>query len=295
MNNLLPYNLSPVIPSGREMDLRGAPVLEYYRRKLFFRLLSVLKFDLPPAWDEDYVKEILFAHGYIIVTDTKTFGVIPQYGTLSGYNLYLQPDTVLISNPHFTQPLERKIGKNCVLVKLTPDYQGLMDMVNEYAEQLALCAISLSVNLVNTRTTTVFDVSSKADAEKVKKAYDQVIEGKPFVVEHGSSFTPSWFNANAKSNYISLDLLQTMREIENQFATDVGLPNSNTMKKERLTVDEVNANNVETQTVMDMLLDSLKKGFSEVNTKYGNWIGSPLSVDWRVKNVKGSTDSVRSV
>ena len=69
-----------------------------------------------------------------------------------------------------------------------------------------------------------------------------------------------------------------MRKIEAMFDTDVGIPNANTDKKERLVTDEVNANNVETATRCELWLEQLKKAGQDTNDMFG----INLSVDWRV-------------
>lgn len=68
-----------------------------------------------------------------------------------------------------------------------------------------------------------------------------------------------------------------MRKIEQMFATDIGIPNANTDKKERMIVDEVNSNNFETQSRCDMWLMSMQKEFEKANKMFG----LNLSVDWR--------------
>ena len=63
------------------------------------------------------------------------------------------------------------------------------------------------------------------------------------------------------------------------FDTEIGIPNANTDKRERLVTDEVNANNVETASRCEMWLESIKAGMEKAN----NMFGLSLDVDWRVK------------
>ena len=66
------------------------------------------------------------------------------------------------------------------------------------------------------------------------------------------------------------------------FDTEVGIPNANTDKRERLITDEVNANNFETKSKCALWLESLKQGCREANEMFG----LNLSVDWR-KELRG--------
>ena len=61
------------------------------------------------------------------------------------------------------------------------------------------------------------------------------------------------------------------------FDTDVGIPNANTDKRERMITDEVNANNIETLTRCELWLEELQKSCK--NTE--NMFGIDIQVDWR--------------
>ena len=114
--------------------------------------------------------------------------------------------------------------------------------------------------------------------------YDQISSGNPAVVIGKELFDdtgkPTWtpFQANIKNEYIVDMILSDMRKIEAMFDTDVGIPNANTDKKERLVTDEVNANNVETATRCELWLESLQESCRETNAMFG----TSISVDWRV-------------
>ena len=159
-----------------------------------------------------------------------------------------------------------------------------MDIVSYYADQLALSAEALGMNLVNVKTGVVFPADDKALAESYKKMFDKINSGDPAVVVGKKLFDdegkPAWFPfvQNMKQNYIASDVLSDMRKIEAMFDTDIGIPNANTDKKERLVTDEVNANNVETATRCELWLESIRKGVDKANEFYN----LDISVDWRV-------------
>lgn len=140
------------------------------------------------------------------------------------------------------------------------------------------------MNLVNVKTATVFGAENKAQAETFKKAFDVVSGGDPAVVVGRNMFDdtgkPNWFPfvQDMKQQYIAGAVLSDMRKIEAMFDTDIGIPNANTDKKERLVTDEVNANNVETATRCELWLESVRKGVRKANEMFG----LDLSVDWRV-------------
>ena len=64
----------------------------------------------------------------------------------------------------------------------------------------------------------------------------------------GASGQSPWmyFSSDLKGNFITNELLTALKTIKALFDTEVGIPNTNTSKKERMLTDEVNSNNVET-------------------------------------------------
>lgn len=256
----------------------------YFRKYLLQKAISVFKWNLPAEWDEDYFKYVLYGIGYIAVLETRSFGVICQGGALGGYNLYYKPSYIMITNPLLKETITANINIDCAIIKLQPDYSSIMDIVGYYADQLALSAEALGMNMVNVKTGVVFGAKDKTQAQSYKKMFDKMQSGDPAVFIDkqllDDAGKPNWypFVQNMKEQYIADSILSDMRKIEAMFDTDIGIPNANTDKKERLVTDEINANNVETATRCELWLDSIRKGIDKANEMYN----LSLSVDWRV-------------
>lgn len=257
----------------------------YFRRYLIQKAISVFKWTIPEHWNRDYFLYCLFYYGYIAIINTDKYGVIPQNCTLSGYGIFYQPTNVLIANPLLRGQLNPRIDIDCTLIKLCPDYGGIYDMISYYADMMALSIETATTNLVNSKLSYVFTAEGKAAAESFKKLYDRVASGEPAVVIDrklvNPDGTPNWtpFSQNVGQNFIVPELLETLEVWEDRFNTDMGIPNANTQKKERMIVDEVNANNVETSTRCELWLESLQDGCERARKMFGL---ENLSVDWRV-------------
>lgn len=277
--NLINSEISPSTVHCQNTNLR-----RYFVKYLLQKVLSVFKFELPKTWSWNYFLYTLFCNGFVAIVETNRYGVIPQQCTLYGYDIFYQPTNAIISNPLLTGILEPRIGTQCTLVKLQPDYGNIMDLVTYYADMLALCSEAAGMNLVNSKLAYVFGATDKRSAESMKSMYDKIASGEPAVVVDKNLLTedgkPTWqmFSQDVGANYILSNVLSDMRKIEAMFATEVGIPNANTDKRERLISDEVNANNAETATRCEMWLDSIKDGFEKANAMFG----LNLSVEWRV-------------
>lgn len=277
-------NAATASVNPNQVHAQNVQLVNYFRRYLLQKVISVFKWGLPKNWNKDYFLYVLYCWGRVAVIQTDKFGVIPQGCGLRGYNVFYQPTNAIITNPLLKGIREPEIGTECVLMKLQPDYGTVMDLVNYYAEMMALCSVGVSVNLLNTKLAYVFGAKNKAAAKSFERLYDEVANGKPLVVMdkalQNDDGTSSWdtFTQNLGQNYIADRILSDMRKIEAMFDTDIGLPNANTDKRERLITDEVNANNAETYTRCALWLESLKQGCAEVKAMFG----VDVSVDWRV-------------
>ena len=276
-------NLSNAAQSPSTVHCRNTALSYYFRRYLLQKAMSIFKWKLPEHWSKDYFLYVLYCWGYLAVVNTDKFGVIPQACGLTGYNVFYQPTHALITNPLLTGTLQPQIGKQCTIIKLQPDYGGIMDIVGYYADMLALCSESVGMNLLNTHLAYVFTAGNKAAAESFKKMFDRIASGEPCVVydknlklDDGSK---AWeaFQQNLHEVYIASDVLSDMRKIESMFDTDIGIPNANTDKRERLVTDEVNANNVETASKCALWLEQLQESVKKTNDMFG----LDISVDWR--------------
>lgn len=271
---------------------RNNALYQFFRRYLLQKAIAAFRWKLPETWEKNYFLYILYCWGYIAVINTDKFGPIPQQCGLKGYNVMYQPTQAIIANPLLRGILEPKIGIDCTVIRLQPDYGGIMDLVNYYAEEMSLASEAVSMNLVNSKLSYVFGATRKSTAESLKALYDQIAEGQPAVFidkqlldDQGK---PTWvpWAQDLRNTYIAPDLLSDLRKIECRFLTQIGVPNANTDKRERLITDEVTSNNIETRLLGDLWLESLKAGCAEASDMFG----ISISVDWRYDMEEEVTD-----
>lgn len=285
-------NAATAAQSPNTVHCQNTYLSNYFKRYLLQKAISLFKWDLPKHWDKNYFLYVLYCWGFLAVVNTDKFGVIPQACGLYGYNVFYQPTNAIITNPLLRGELKPVIGKQCTLFKLQPDYGGIFDLVSYYADLMALCAESVGINLFNTHLAYVFAAKDKTTAESFKKMYDQLSAGNPAVVIDKKLFnadgTPAWqpFTQSLRDTYITSDVLSDMRKIEMMFDTDIGIPNANTDKKERLISSEVSANNVETASKCALWLENLQESCEKANEMFG----INMKVDWRFPELYNITE-----
>lgn len=296
INNVLESAITPPVKG-----LNNQTAL-YYRKYLLQKLLSSFKWTMPELWSRDYFQYVLFGWGFICIFDSGSdgFGVVPQRCEISGYNLYYQPRKVIINNPLLPNTKELTINENCGVLKINANYTGVLDIVDYYAVKLAMITADVESNLINSKLSYLFTVKNQALANSVKKVYDQITQGNPAVVvdkelmnEDGSK---NWelFQQNLSSNYIVSDLLEDMRRVENDFCCKVGIPTTNSEKRERMGEAEVTRNDIETESLIDGWLERLNDDIAKVNKMFPS-VNLSVKKRWEINDNESNAIDTRTV
>lgn len=263
----------------------------FFQRYLIQKILSVFEWKgIPETWAKDYFFYTLFVFGFVSIINTDKYGIIPQHCTLTGRDVFYRPTHAVIANPLIKGNPRPRIGKECALVRMQPDYGGAWDIVAYYADQMALCSETLATNLINSKLSYVFAADSQTTADSFKKLYDQVASGEPAIFADRKLFDdegkPRWdvFAQNLKQNYIASDLLLDMARIENRFDTDIGITNVNITKQSGVSNGEIQANNNATKSKAELWLETMQDGLKIANRLFN----LNISVDLRFKEMEDS-------
>lgn len=297
MNMPIPFDITNVInssisPSG--VIRTNNATFRFYCRYLYDKLLGVFKFTLPETFGEELFKNALFANGYVTIVPTDKYGLLAQWGCAGGYTVNYTPRFVIFANPLLPEMSGREleIDTDCAVIRLSEDWHGVVDLVAYYAAKMALLSESADVNAINCKLAYVFGAKDRTQAQSFKKMMDRLNDGEPSVVIDKSLFnddgTPNWalFQQQPKNIYLVHDLINDLRQVEDEFNTRIGIPNANTEKRERLIADEVNANNVETAILADTWLEHIRAGAARVKEMYG----ATITAEWRYKPDVSNTE-----
>lgn len=263
----------------------------YWERSLFQRACSTLEFELPEQWQgqvKDFFYYCLFRFGYVVVFYDVEYGLTFQPCNLKGYDLYYQPTDAIISNPAFTvkQNMRNyKIGSNCELIKLTPDYMGIWDIIDFYADKLSTLDGAISMSLINNKFAFLIGAKTKAAAESLKKMLDKVNRGEPAVIFDSKLITDDPVSKDSpfqvwdrklKENYITTDQLNDFQTILNNFDAEVGIPTIPYQKKERLVTSEAESRVIDSTSRSIIWYETLQSSLEKVNRMFDSSISCKL-------------------
>ena len=275
--NLLEGTVSPSTPNS--INNR---TFAFWSRAFFERAVSVLDFTVPEEWQgsvKDFFHYALFARGYLAIFYDPKFGQCFQPCTFGGeLNFYYQPMTVLISNPLLNTELE--IGKECELLKLTPDYRGIWDIIEYYAEKMSLLDNAINASLINSRLAYIISASTKTAAQAIKKVLDQINAGEPAVIwdknilkDPVTKDTPfdivSTTDHMAKV-YLTSDQLKDAQTILQNYDSEIGIPSLPYQKKERMVTDEANMRRFDSQARALVWYETLSSSINKIKQLYPN-------------------------
>ena len=265
-------------PAGIKADSRYTDIFD---RMLYERVASVFDIKYNATFDIDYFKYVLLGAGFICITDTPLYGLVAQFCSLYGYNIYCKPTMANINSYADNGTLEKEgmqIGKDCTILYLKPTRCGIFDIIGYYSYKLALVTSAFDMNIFNSKLAFLMASKNKAGAQTLKKIYDDVQTGKPAVAYDASIKTNDlktgknelWdsFNKDLKNNFIATELIEVFEKLLDQFDTEVGIPSVGSDKKERLNVLETEKNNVESVTRLTTWLETLQQGVDEANRLY---------------------------
>lgn len=228
---------------------------DYWFRSLFHRAQSSIIFGLPSFWQgeiSDFWYYCLYRFGYLSIqdltksryADARKLGMCFNPVGLTGYDFYYQYTTALLSNPMLKETLELEIGKDCCIIKLTPDYMGIFDVIDFYADKLSQLDNAINMSIINNKFAYVMAGKTKGAVAALKKMMDQINAGTPAVFldqrlmnDRESKDSPFQFleRSNLKQSYLTSDQLMDLHTLLSDFDAEVGIPTVAYQKKERMT------------------------------------------------------------
>lgn len=276
----------------------------FFRRYLTDAICSRIEFSgIPKTWDEGLLKYLLICLGCCCCFDAEGFGNIIQPCGFIGRTIYWRPARALVTNYLLPKQYDLEIGKDCEIIRLTPSWFGISDLIGYYADKMANCAGTIDTNLFNSRLSYIFLAGNSAEAKTFSQLYDKITRGEPLVIADKKIFnadgTPAFFPffQNLKQTYIANDAYQTMRSIEADFYTKIGVRAVSFEKKERLTNDEVNTQAEQSDCLLKVWEKSLRESMDLVNAHFGLSVSVKTNTDPEPReggDPDGSADAPRN-
>lgn len=261
-------------------------VYRYWFRSLLHKIDSSIIFkNLPEGFSNDFFMFCLWVRGYVLFfkTDRKDLqkygknGIVFQPCYVSGYDFYYQPTKATVSNKYLSFKYEYELGTNAALLKLTPDFMGVLDIIDYYASKLASISEAIDMSITNSKMGLIATADNEAQAATLKAVYDKLQRGETLVVfddltKDNDEIIPRkepfqmWIQ-ELKKNYILTEQLQDMQSILDSFYTEIGLPVA-VEKKERLVTTEADFAVAQSQARISCWIETIKESLEVINKMF---------------------------
>lgn len=275
----------------------------FWERALFQRACSTIMITMPEEWkkNRDLLYFCLFKYGFVCCGKDNDFGVGKWFNpcTLSGFDFYYRPVKAIVSNPYIKDPEGMQtskdliIGEDVEIIKLTPDYRGIWDIIFYYAEKLATCDVAINSAIINSKFAYMIGGKNKAANAVMQKMFDKINQGEPAVffdaklANDGMDKEEPWqfLDRKVKDSYIVTDLLRDFQTILNNFDTEVGIPTIPYEKKERMVTSEAESRQIDATSRSVIWFDTLKESF-EIANKFMDFGSDGLKAELRYDLIK---------
>ena len=263
---------------------------DFFFKWLLGKVSSCFVIDgLPDTVNQTYLKSELILQGAVCVTE---FGgkLYACTGNLGGKpDEYYIPTKWIIANPVLGSKKVELAGDNpggVVIWNSAIDelYNGafecgLYQHINQTATLLADNIISINANQINSRVVAMVEAESDAQAVTAEGHLKMMYAGRPYVVLRSDIVEKIKVNpiATATTSANITELVELHNYIISNFMQSIGIRANNVRKKERLIIDEIDAQDDYLQVSILEILASWQKGFDKVNALYGTEIRVTLS------------------
>ena len=262
----LTYAGFPTIRLTESEWLNEATFCDYYNR-LQLLARSVFKWTgLPNGIPEKFIERILFEFGVCVFFDHPSLGLmvakLTQKGTI---NYYDEPASVQAYGTGL-DPVDIDFDK-CVLIR-NNDMMLPTSLTNFlYASRLTEVERTLDVNIKAQKCANIIQCNDK-QLLTIKNPIKKWKANEPFIVADKKLDLSEMKVLNTASPFVSDKLLTYKHDLWNEYMTFLGLNNVNTDKKERLVVDEANANNQLIEASFNVMYKQRKLACEQINAMF---------------------------
>lgn len=267
--------------------VKDSETYRYWFRSLLHKIDSSIIFkNLPEGFSNDFFMFCLWVRGYVLFfksnrSDLKPYGadgVVFQPCYVSGYDFYYQPLKATVSNKYlsFNNVFDLK-SDNAALLKMTPDFMGVLDILSFYAEKLSGLSEAIDISIINSKMGLIATAENESQAGTLKAVYDKLQKGDALVIYDDSLISNGeiiprkepfhmWVQ-ELKKNFILVEQLECFQKILDSFYTEIGLPVA-IEKKERLVTSEADFASAQSQARIACWIETIKESLEIINKKF---------------------------
>ena len=253
---------------------KNKPVDEYaidHTQEIFNRFLNLAinRFtwtNLPPGIESRKLEEFLIRYGMVAFFNDELYGnmILPCFNT-SELNVYYEPTEVNVMGHKYDKKLSID---DVILIRNNATADNDYDDLLTFASRINEIELTMDINL-NAQKTPYVILCDEKERLTFKNIINEVRKFKYAIFGTKNLKMNNVDVLNTSSPYLLDKLQQQKRELFNELLSFLGINNNNVEKRERLLVDEVNANNEFILVNLEHMYEERKKACKLINEKFG--------------------------
>lgn len=247
----------------------------YWREQLFERCMRLFVYkNLPDTMPRKEIEQRFIMQGFNIITDAHKNELRTFYGKLTDFTgvYFDEPLAVSITSPIYSTTLSKE---KFVLVDNSSARNALYPLIHHYSVLLGHATVTLQNIFVNARDINGVPVAvTQQQKDSINKYFSDLWNGRKSSILDKSFLGVEFAGTNTGQGMNIKDCMEVINNLIDNFYNDIGVKTSKDKKGNMLT-PEIEADNPMLLLNINDMLDCRKKGFEEVNKKYG----TNISVD----------------
>lgn len=225
--------------------------------------------NLPNGLESRHIEKGIYEHGQVLFYDDDTLGLICLPCSETGErNVYGDSLSFNVTGQGFSKQVKKGEG---VRIFDNDNFIPPIYIINHYANLISNTEKTIKSNLKQQRYPYIIP-TTKDNEFSMKQFYKKLDNGEEAIFidnkfSAGGDCSVKVLQTNAP--YLLDKLVEYKKEVEIELLTILGLNNTNTNKKERLLVDEVNVNNSHILMNLDIGYELRQKACEKINEIYG--------------------------
>lgn len=221
---------------------------------------------LPDGIEERHIERQLFKYGKAIFFRDEEMSFMCLEAQESGQqNVYGDPLSYIA---HGIGYHKRYAADECVIIENNKLRLATDPFILFYVNKLTEAERTMDVNIKSCKTPVIFACDDK-DVLTFKRIFQQVDGNVPAIFADRGLNLDSIQSYQTGVKFMGKDLMDYANSVENKLLTFLGVNNSPIDKKERVLMDEANANNQLIAEFAELQLEARQRACEAINQMYG--------------------------
>ena len=239
--------------------------------------------NLPDTIPKRVLERFLLENGYCIFTKENDKYIVLVGGLGGELNEYYEYTKCIVSNPYLKLNKEYTINDDCILIRNDSKMKGLIPLLEKYGVLCSDCEVSINMLTNNLRTQFFISANDDKTKQNAELFIKKLVDGELSVIGENQFLDGvKVHNVSSQANYIQ-QFIELNQYLKASAFNEIGLDANFNMKRERLTVNEVELNTSILIPLADNMLEERKNAIDLINKKYGLNIEVDLSSVWKMQ------------